>query len=47
MQTNEMKTLKPENVLDMAYDSDGRVIVIDNDQQSYFLLADTNLINEP
>jgi hypothetical protein len=47
LQTHEIKALKPADILDMVYDADGRVIVIGNDQQNYFLLADATLINEP
>ncbi|NOU95174.1 hypothetical protein GC093_18375 [Paenibacillus sp. LMG 31456] len=45
LQTHEMKTLKTADILDMDYDADGRVAIIGNNQENYFLLASKDIIN--
>lgn len=46
METSELRTLMAKDILDMDYDSEGRIIVNAKDHQSYFLLANKELISE-
>ncbi|WP_171653792.1 hypothetical protein [Paenibacillus foliorum] len=46
LKTHELKILNTNDLVDMDYDVDGRVIVIDKNQENYFLLATKDIINE-
>ncbi|MCR8633517.1 hypothetical protein [Paenibacillus radicis (ex Xue et al. 2023)] len=46
LQTHEMKTLQPSDILDMDYDADGRIVIVDKDQETYYLLAHKDIVNE-
>lgn len=45
--TFEVKTMNPNDILDMEYDDEDRVIITGHDQQIYYLLASKDLVTEP
>lgn len=45
--THEIKILTAADILDMNYYAEGRVVIIDKDQETYYLLASKDIINEP
>jgi hypothetical protein len=42
--TGELKSLTHDEVNDMGYDIEGRVIVYGTDQEAYYLIADKGMI---
>ncbi|NHN33366.1 hypothetical protein [Paenibacillus agricola] len=38
------KSLTPAEILDMDYDSEGRVIIMGKDKENYFLLASKDIV---
>jgi len=45
--TFELKTLNASEILDMDYDTEGRVIVVGTGQKEYYLLTHKDLIQDP
>jgi len=46
LQTRELKTLTASDIVDMDYDSEGRVMITAADQKIYLLLANRDLVEE-
>ncbi|WP_197035541.1 hypothetical protein [Paenibacillus sp. UNC451MF] len=45
-ETHELITLTAADILDMDYDTAGRVVITAVDQQCYFLLASKDIVHE-
>ncbi|TDF92766.1 hypothetical protein [Paenibacillus piri] len=46
VETLEMKILTATDILDMGYDDEDRVVIVGYNQESYFLIASKDLIDE-